>query len=192
MSWREPKELRDSRAIRALAHPHRLTLLELIGREGSLTSARAAALTGESTAHCSFHLRQLAKYGFVEPAEGGKGRERPWRLATVDVRWSDEEAAPEVAAAADELTTLLLERDLAALERYLRTRTSFAPEWREAATATHGTVYVTAAELAELGRELIALRERYADRLVDPSLRPPDARAARMLGLAFPSPEEPR
>jgi hypothetical protein len=191
MSWQEPKELRDPRAIRALAHPHRLTLLELVGQEGSLTSARAAELTGESTASCSFHLRQLAKYGFIEPAEGGKGRERPWRLASVDVRWSDEGAAPELAAAADELTTLLLERDLALLERYLRTRTSVSPEWRQAATATHGTVYVTAEELAELGRELIALRERFAERLVDPKLRPPDARAVRLVGLAIPSPEEP-
>ena len=174
--------------MRALAHPLRLTLLELIGREGSLTSTRAAELTGESTGSCSFHLRQLAKYGFVEPAGGAKGRERPWRLATTDVRWSDVQAEPEASAAAEALTTLLLDRDLAALDRYLRERSSFPTQWQEAATASHGLLYVTPAELSELGENLVALRERYTERLLDPKLRPKDARPVRMLGLAFPLP----
>src|SRR6266545_2466652 len=88
----ESREL-DPRAMRALAHPLRLTLLELAGLEGSLTATRAATLTGESSASCSFHLRQLAKYGFLEEAEGGEGRERPWRLRTLSHRWSDDEPA---------------------------------------------------------------------------------------------------
>ena len=36
-------------------------------------------MLGESPANCAFHLRTLAKYGFVEEAGGGRGRERPWR-----------------------------------------------------------------------------------------------------------------
>jgi hypothetical protein len=38
---------------------------------------------GETPNNCSFHLRQLARYGFVEEAGGGKGRARPWRLASL-------------------------------------------------------------------------------------------------------------
>ena len=64
MSWPEPKELRDPRAMRALAHPLRLTLLELVGREGSLTSARAAELTGESTVS-SEAADELIGYGWL-------------------------------------------------------------------------------------------------------------------------------
>lgn len=70
-------------ALRALAHPIRLHLLQLAASEGSVTSTTASERTGESTANCSFHLRLLAKYGFLEPAVGGRSRrERPWRLAS--------------------------------------------------------------------------------------------------------------
>src|SRR5919108_2121595 len=72
-------ELTDPRALRALAHPIRLALLGALRREGPLTATQAGALVGESAASCSFHLRQLAKYGLVEEAGGGRGRERPWR-----------------------------------------------------------------------------------------------------------------
>src|SRR4030088_3589210 len=70
----------DPRALRALAHPLRLRLLELLVLRGPMTATEAADLLGESPANCSFHLRTLAKYGYVEEAGGGRGRQRPWRL----------------------------------------------------------------------------------------------------------------
>lgn len=108
------EKLRDPRAMRALAHPLRLTLLDLITREGQLTSTRASQLTGESTANCSFHLRQLAKYGFVEETEGGDRRERPWRLAPVEASWSGDHPDLEAAVAVDALTADVIEGNLAA------------------------------------------------------------------------------
>jgi DNA-binding transcriptional ArsR family regulator len=69
-------------ALRALAHPLRLRLLELAAEEGSVTTSRASARTGESSANCSFHLRLLVRHGFLVGAGGGRDRrERPWRLA---------------------------------------------------------------------------------------------------------------
>src|SRR3954451_8987398 len=76
---RARREIQDPRVLRAMAHPFRLRLLDLIVRRGTLTSAEAAEATGESTASCSFHLRQLAEYGFTEQAEARSGRERRWR-----------------------------------------------------------------------------------------------------------------
>src|SRR4051794_27883368 len=67
------REVRDPRALRALAHPVRLELLERL-TDGPLTATQAASIVGESQASCSFHLRQLAKYGFVELAGDGAGR----------------------------------------------------------------------------------------------------------------------
>jgi DNA-binding IclR family transcriptional regulator len=43
------------------------------------TATQLAERVGESPANCSWHLRQLARYGFVEEAGGGTGREGPWR-----------------------------------------------------------------------------------------------------------------
>ena len=58
---------------------------------------------GESPANASFHLRQLAKYGFVEEAEGGTGRRRPWKLKHLGMSWTDVHEDAEMAGAAREL-----------------------------------------------------------------------------------------
>src|SRR5580704_4658774 len=70
--------LTDAKALRAYAHPVRMALVGLLRTEGPLTATRAAELLGESSGTCSFHLRQLAKYGLVEAAGGG-GRSRGGR-----------------------------------------------------------------------------------------------------------------
>src|SRR3954466_8129577 len=80
-------ELTDPRALRAVAHPIRLELIGLLRRSGPLTATEAAARIGESPASCSFHLRQLAKYGLVEEAGGGRGRQRPWRATAPLTSW---------------------------------------------------------------------------------------------------------
>ena len=72
---------RDAKALRALAHPLRLRLLAVASSKGSITTTSASEHTGESSANCSFHLRLLARYGFLEPTGGRDRRERPWRLA---------------------------------------------------------------------------------------------------------------
>jgi hypothetical protein len=79
------QELRDPRAMRALAHPVRLALIDALSLDGELTATQAAQIVGESPANCSFHFRQLAKYGFVEEAGRGTGRQRPWRLKTLAI-----------------------------------------------------------------------------------------------------------
>ena len=70
-----------SSLLRAVAHPTRLKLLGELRRVGPLTATQAGGRIGESPAGCSFHLRQLAKYGLVEEAGGGRGRSRPLKEA---------------------------------------------------------------------------------------------------------------
>jgi DNA-binding transcriptional ArsR family regulator len=72
----------DPRAMRALTHPLRLDLMELLAAEGPTTAAACGRALGVPQANCSFHLRQLAKYGYVEEADqGADRRERRWRMA---------------------------------------------------------------------------------------------------------------
>src|ERR1700722_855750 len=94
-------------AIRAIAHPVRLALIGLIGREGPTTSAAAARELGISQALASHHMRQLAKYGFLEPAEQRNGRDRPWQGTGVTTSSQGTGSEPESAAAADVLEQLL-------------------------------------------------------------------------------------
>jgi hypothetical protein len=179
----EQREL-DPKAIRALAHPLRLTLLELASLEGSLTATRAAQLTGESSASCSFHLRQLAKYGFLEEAEGGVGRERPWRMKTLSHRWTDED--PE----ADVLDALLVQRIGQQLNDWLQRRRREPAEWRKAAPGTYSILYVTPEELTALGEGFLELSVPFLERFHDRSKRPDGARAVRLVAMAFPLPEQ--
>jgi len=73
----ELRKITDARTLRALAHPVRIALFEELSLGGAMTATEIGEQIGESPTTCSFHLRQLAKYGFVEEAGGGTGRSRP-------------------------------------------------------------------------------------------------------------------
>jgi predicted transcriptional regulator len=182
--------LTDARALRAYAHPVRMALIGLLRSEGQKTATQAAELLGESSGTCSFHLRQLAKYGLVEEAAGGTGREKPWRATTqrtgVPVTTDD----PEVAAAGGLVRFVLAEQFFARLVRWLDRRQDEPAAWREAAAFGDRILYVTAGELGELASRVEAMLDEYLDRLVKPELRPEGARRVTYLNWAFP--DEPR
>lgn len=60
-----PLPLTDADAMRALAHPARIALLQHLALEGARTATECAPVVGLSPSACSYHLRQLARYGFV-------------------------------------------------------------------------------------------------------------------------------
>ena len=64
--------------MRALAHPTRLALLDHLHAVDQATATECALVVGDSPSSCSYHLRALGKWGFVEEGEKGAGRERPW------------------------------------------------------------------------------------------------------------------
>src|SRR3954463_4321519 len=99
MSFDPPREVSDPMAMRALAHPVRLALIEALADAGTLTATEAGERVGESPANASFHLRQLAKSGFVEEA-GAQGRRRPWKLKQLGMRFTDVHDDEGTAAAA--------------------------------------------------------------------------------------------
>jgi hypothetical protein len=176
----------DPAVMRALAHPLRWALLEALLHAGTLTATQAGEILGETPANCAFHLRTLGKYGLVEEAGGGKGRERPWRRAITGLTMELSGDDPKTAAAAGILnnfwTNTTLDRARAALQNYA----NLAPEWREALVSTQSTRYVTVAEAKELQDELMAVLDRFAERNEDPSLRPPDALPIEYLALSYP------
>jgi hypothetical protein len=186
---RSVKRLRDPRALRALAHPIRLTLVGLLRIEGPLTATRAAELMGESSGTCSFHLRQLAKYGLVEEAGGGKGRERPWRATAMFTNLPDVTEGPELAAAAGLLSSVIADRYFEEVMQWLEVREGEPEEWQRAAQFGDTFLYLTADELAALGERTQELVDQYLDRQTDPGARPPGARLVSYLHLAFPKTE---
>ncbi|GAA3069326.1 helix-turn-helix domain-containing protein [Pseudonocardia yunnanensis] len=179
---REPRTISDPKALRALAHPLRWQLMEFLELEGSATATRCAEATDESVASCSYHLNVLAKYGFIEEAQGGIGREKPWRLTGHDQSWAagGEGLDVESALAAQALSDAVLDHHHAHLKTWLRRRSREEQRWLEATGITRGLAFVTDQELAQLTAELRMIVNRYADRLEDPGLRPPGARPAQI------------
>jgi len=107
-------QISDPKAIRALAHPLRLDLLEILTATGPATAAHCGRILGVSQANCSFHLRQLAKYGFVEDAGPGRDqRERRWRVP--DGRPQVRVPAGGDAVVRRELERVVVEREMQAI-----------------------------------------------------------------------------
>ena len=179
--------LTDPRALRAYAHPVRMALVGLLRTEGPLTATRAAELLGESSGTCSFHLRQLAKYGLVEEAGGGTGREKPWRATTTSTTWDAVTDTQEMTAATGLLQTVIAEGYFTQLMRWLEASPTEPAEWRQAAMLGDRILYVTPGELTELGRRVLELVDEYFERQVRPDLRPQGARLVSWLGIAFPN-----
>jgi len=181
------REVSDAQTFRALAHPVRLVLLEILSLEGPLTATEAGRKIAESPTTCSFHLRQLAKYGFVEEAGGGKGRARPWRMSAIGMHFSSVQEDPEAEVAAGALTRMLRDRQFQRYRTWLETRASYPRPWREAAGDSEWVFWLTSTELEELNRELEALWvPRIRERLTDPSTRPAGALPVEMLLLTYP------
>jgi predicted ArsR family transcriptional regulator len=156
---RDSVELTDPRALRALAHPTRMRLVGLLREEGPLTATEAGERVGESAASCSFHLRQLAKWGLVEEAGGGRGRRRPWRATARHTRWSAE--APVTADASAALSGLVVRRQLDELLAWYERAPDEPVEWRAAQQWGDTTLNLTPAELKELGARVWELMRSY-------------------------------
>jgi Helix-turn-helix domain len=182
--------------LRALAHPLRWRLLDLVAAEGSVTATRCAEVTGESVASCSYHLGILRKYGYIEPVPDVPGREKPWRTTTrllddlsefaeTKPAAGESDGAAEVAAA-----HAFIEHQADLMKARLRRESREPAEWRAASLMGATLMYVTADELSQIKDDLVAILTRFADRAADPSSRPPGARAARVFVTDYPDPAE--
>ncbi|SHL01055.1 winged helix-turn-helix domain-containing protein [Actinacidiphila paucisporea] len=188
--WDHQVSLTDPRALRAYAHPTRMSLVGLLRMEGPFTATRAAELTGESVASCSYHLRILAKYGLVEEADpGGPGREKPWRATAAFTEWPNYSPDPAVASAADALNAAVAENQFHRLMRALETRHNLPEQWQRAERHTDVMLYLTPEELTALGERFDAMVEEFADRAYDPALRPEGARRVAYLQVAYVAPD---
>ncbi|HZB51132.1 MAG TPA: helix-turn-helix domain-containing protein [Mycobacteriales bacterium] len=170
----ERRRLSDPRELRALSHPTRLSLLELLDTEGPMTATQAGERIGESPASASFHLRTLAKYGFVEEAPGGRGRQRPWRVTAETQEIREEDLGPEARLAADAFVQLLRQRDTERLHAWVRTRELYPKRWRDAAKEMRLSIHLTADELDGLRAAIEAALAPYVEREVTGE-RPADA-----------------
>jgi DNA-binding transcriptional ArsR family regulator len=168
------------RSVRALAHPLRLRLLDELRFEGPATATLLAQRVGESTGATSYHLRQLARHGYVEDAEPRGGKERWWR-------YRERRVAVDPGGSRNLLAELLT-REAHALDRYLAAPPQPA-EWDEAAFFRSAALRLTPGELDALRRGIADLLAPL--RRADADDAPAGALPVRILAFGFPvAPED--
>jgi DNA-binding transcriptional ArsR family regulator len=159
-------EITDPKAIRALAHPLRLDLLELLVATGPATAAQCGRVLGVSQASCSFHLRQLAKYGLVVDAGPGVDRrERLWRMPDPRLR------LPGGDAVTRRFQEVVVERAMQEILDYGRSASADSPDWQGTGSLAGGVALVSAAEAAAIKTKWKELLEPYFARAVGSGLR---------------------
>lgn len=189
----QPLRTSDPARIRALAHPVRLDLIAFLDEVGEATATQCADRLGETVANCSFHLRTLAKAGFIEPAPA-RGREKPWRPTSRGrrIRIDPEQPGSQVAIA--ELVGLAMLREAERVRGFLQRQEHRPEAWKDTVAVTTSMFWATADEMRELVAAVNDLTDRFEGRADDPSLRPVGARIGRLFATVnpddFPTPDE--
>ena len=151
----------DPVSLRGIAHPLRIRILNALRADGPATATLLAQRLAQSTGATSYHLRQLAQYGFVleEPARGA-GRERWWKAAHRSTLLEfdlDREAPTETETYLRAVASFYADR----VDRWLSERTNLSDEWRGTSTISDWRLRLTPAEAQELHESIFALVGRY-------------------------------
>ncbi|WP_265522763.1 ArsR/SmtB family transcription factor [Oerskovia flava] len=173
-------------SLRALSHPLRLRILKLLEASGPLTATQVAQRVEASPSNCSFHLRVLAREGFITEAPGGSGRARPWRLVPqvvdVDVDTLDDDGRAQLRHA----VVALVEQYRRTTLEWLDRRDELPADWRQAATSRQMLLRLTAAELTEINDRISELFAPFVDRVGDDPHTPDDARSVAVTLATLP------
>ncbi|MFF1926187.1 ArsR/SmtB family transcription factor [Streptomyces sp. NPDC058221] len=187
-------EITELAALKALAQPRRQRILEHLHMHGPETATGVARALGLNTGATSYHLRELARYGFVADdvlRKPGARRARWWRAVPGDRRFPPpSRRTPGTQRVMDELNRHAYAADLALFERLQRESAGTADgrgadEWADAYPYSRGSLRLTHAELGAFFEEYISLMNRY--RRPDAET-PPGARTVHTRLLAFPAP----
>ncbi|WP_327111439.1 helix-turn-helix domain-containing protein [Streptomyces sp. NBC_01341] len=181
-------EISDPHAMRALAHPVRLAILDRLGRHGPATATQLAPDVGATPSVTSWHLRHLAGFGLVRDSErGSDGRQRRWEAVARGFRFvaPQDPADEEGRSAARVLSQQMFLRHADLPSRWaVEVEPELDPAWRRSAGLASTRLVVSAEELAAIEDGIERVLAPYVTR--DPAERQADARGVRLLRYVLP------
>ncbi|MBB5632328.1 DNA-binding transcriptional ArsR family regulator [Cryobacterium mesophilum] len=157
----------DLESLKALAHPLRVKIFDVLSTYGSFTASGLAERLGESSGATSYHLRQLEKHGFVREVAGkGVGRERWWERTPGGINLGATEA--KKTSAGREASQLVMREWSSSRERNLaefleRGYDELDDKWGEASLVSLTNVFITAEQLSEFSQRYMAMVSEFAD-----------------------------
>ncbi|GES04349.1 transcriptional regulator [Acrocarpospora corrugata] len=156
----------DPRTLKAVAHPLRVRLLGALRVDGPATATELAQRFGESSGSTSYHLRQLARFGFTEEDPTPRDRrERRWRARHRYTSWSNAElgSTPEGREAAAFMRHRQLEVMTASIDDFHRDHDNWPKPWIEAAGMSDLLGRLTPASVMALYERVTALIEELSE-----------------------------
>jgi DNA-binding transcriptional ArsR family regulator len=168
MSDPQVREIIDSAVLAALAHPLRRRLMDVLEVHGPSTASMLAERTDQAVANVSHHLKVLAGCELVveAPELARDRRERWWRLASPEMRWSigDFDADPAGQAVARAAVSLSLDRQVSLLRAWHTARETERETWGDTPFSTDKWLRLTPSELAELEQDILEVLARWGNR----------------------------
>lgn len=187
------RQITDPEVLKALTQPLRRRLYRLLGQFGPATAGMLAKRTDHDPGQVAYHLRELARHGFVEeaPELARDRRERWWRAAPDDWGWSSLDfTEPEGRAAAETLMAQMLAESVERLRAFNQIRDVWPQEWQRSSVINHSQLWLTAEELRGLTAELTEVIRRHSEpgKLArESTVQPEDSRESVHLAFyAFP------
>jgi DNA-binding transcriptional ArsR family regulator len=157
----------DTGALRALAHPLRVRIYDILSQYGPQTASSLAERLGESSGSTSYHLRALAKHDLIrEAADRGVGRERWWERPIGGISFANPDAmtTPAGRAATQVVMNEFLrgrnEQLLDFVNRGIRGEDAI---WEDGTLISTATARLTPAQSKELAAKIIALIDEAVD-----------------------------
>ena len=152
-------KLDDPGALKALAHPARLAVVDELYQGVERTSSELAELTGLSPSAMSYHLRALERWGIVERGEVREdGRERPWRGAGRTLRFDPETVST---AAVDVVAGTTFQHLRERFRHWAVVEESEPKAWRDVAGVSRAYLWLTEQEAADFDADLSAVLKKY-------------------------------
>src|SRR5690348_3894133 len=121
----------DRTSLRALAHPLRWQLIDLLDSMGQATATQCAEALGETVPSCAYHLGILGKYGYARQVAGHPGREKPWELTDIPQNLPPAGSGPASDQMAEAAVDVFLDHELTKLKNRFRQRSQEPAEWQE-------------------------------------------------------------
>lgn len=182
-----PEPMRvDPGALKALAHPLRIQMYDLLADRGPATASQLAEQVGESSGTTSYHLRLLAEHGFIEEdPDRGNRRDRWWRVApggfTLEATplMGDPAAAADLRTAADQMWRTYARQ----IEQWFRSAEEWGEPWVGSSVSSLTRLEATPEELREVREDVLAVLQRHADRLREREVPPGSVRVAMQFHL---------
>jgi hypothetical protein len=158
----------DPGALKALAHPLRVRIFDLLSAHGPQTASSLAAMLGETSGSTSYHLRTLSAHDLIREVEGrGTARERWWELpqGRIDIPGPSEAMSPANRAAAQIVSSEFFRLRHETLMSWVNRPDSDVPEgWKDTGLIATTLLEVTSAQMEDLKAELMTVIDRAVER----------------------------